>query len=84
MMVFWTRENFYCYILMRAIKTKNPTYQWNYEFIFEGMTGSDECKNEFRFQKSDIPHLCASLHLDDVGSPVVDCQSKLHVYFRKC
>ena len=26
----------------------------------------DECKGEFSFQKSDISHLCASLHLDDV------------------
>ena len=44
----------------------NPTYQyWNYEFNFEAMT-TNECKTEFRFQKGDIPRLCASLHLDDV------------------
>ena len=50
----------------RNLNKENSTYQyWNYGFNFENTT-DDECKSEFRFQKSDIHHLCASLHLNDV------------------
>ena len=56
-------------LLYRGIvsKTKkNPRYQyWNYQFDFDSMN-NDECKAEFRFEKSGIHRICATLGIGDV------------------